>query len=93
MDARDISKTSPSKQRRVNVDATSSCRIDVNTSLFERYVLTGKRDGTVTRNEVCVCRLQSIVLVFYDGIIPPLPNFSTKYLMMCKVYTNVGGIK
>ena len=25
--------------------------------------------------------------------IPPLPNFSTKYLVLCKVYTDVGGIK
>ena len=66
-------------------------------STFERYVFTGIRDGTVTRNEacvrVCVCHLHSIVLVFHDGIISPLTNFSTKYLMMCKVYTNVGGIK
>ena len=23
----------------------------------------------------------------------PITNLSTKYLMMCKVYTNVGGIK
>ena len=26
-------------------------------------------------------------------IIPPFINFSTKYLMMCNVYTDVGGIK
>ena len=25
--------------------------------------------------------------------IPPLQNFRTKYLKMCKVYINVGGIK
>ena len=32
-------------------------------------------------------------LVLFALFIPPNTNFSTKYLMMCKVYTNVGGIK
>ena len=37
--------------------------------------------------------LHSMLQPFNDFIYTTLTNFSTKYLMMCKVYTNVGGIK
>ena len=39
-------------------------------------------------------RLQIKGYIWFDyAIYTTLTNFSTKYLVMCKVYTDVGGIK
>ena len=59
-----------SKQRRINVDATSSSRIDVNTMLFERYVFTGIRNGTVAQNEVRACVCVAYIRLYCHYVIP-----------------------
>ena len=64
-------------------------------ALASMHICTGLPDPSLLDQDHHVLSqiISTWVYSYYISLYTTLTNFSMKYLMMCKVYTDVGGIK
>ena len=71
--------------------------LTIHSEIFAKILFRGKfhENKTIRNDEIILSLLMLVNHAFVANILvyTTLTNFSTKHLVMCKVYTDVGGIK